>query len=75
MIVAYEEIKNSIIWKSSDRRAKWSVNWDSWVVAQHTCIWGIFGLLAFKVILRSFGALAILILFSTIHSRNLSKFS
>ncbi len=29
------------------------------VVFLYTCIWGIFGLLAFKVILGSFGALAI----------------
>ncbi len=52
-----EKSKTSIIWKTSDRRAKWSELWDSWVVVQH--IRGTFGLLAFKVILGSFGALAI----------------
>ena len=41
----------------SDRRATRSEIWDWWVAIQH--IIGIFGLLAFKVILRSFGALAI----------------
>ncbi len=56
-IVAYGEIKNLNIWKTSDRRAKRSEIWDSWVLIQH--IRGTFGLLAFKVILRSFGALAI----------------
>ena len=52
-----EKSKTSVIWKTSDRRAKRSEIWDSWVVIQH--IRGTFGLLAFKVILRSFGALAI----------------
>ncbi len=32
IIVAYGEIKTSIIWKMSDRRAKLSEIWDSWVV-------------------------------------------
>ncbi len=50
MIVAYGEIKTLNIWKSSDRRAKRSEIWDSWVDIQH--IRGSFGLLAF-------GALAI----------------
>ncbi len=52
-----EKSKTSIIWKTSDRRAKRSEIWDLRVVVQH--IWGTFGLLAFKVILGSFGALAI----------------
>ncbi len=51
-----EKSKTSIIWKTSDRRAKRSEIWDSRVVVQY--IWGIFGLVAFKVILRSFGALS-----------------
>ena len=49
--------KTSIIWKTSDCRAKRSEIWDSQVVFQD--IRGTFGLVAFKVILRSFGALAI----------------
>ena len=49
--------KTSIIWKTSDRRAKRSESWDSWVVIEH--IRGTFGLLAFRVILGSFGALAV----------------
>ncbi len=52
-----EESKTSINWKTSDRRATWSEIWDLRVVVQH--IWGTFGLVAFKVILRSFGALSI----------------
>ncbi len=57
-IVAYGEAKNLIyIWKTSDRRAKRSEIWDPWVVNQH--IRGTFGLLAFKVFFRSFGAFAI----------------
>ncbi len=52
-----EKSKSSIIWKASDRGTKRSEIWDSWVVMQH--IKGTFGLLAFKVILRSFSALAI----------------
>ncbi len=52
-----EKSKTSNIWKMSDRRAKRSEIWDSWVLIQH--IRGSFGLLAFKVILGSFGALAI----------------
>ena len=52
-----EKSKTSIIWKKSDRRAKRSEIWDSRVVVQH--IWGAFGLVAFKVILRSFRALSI----------------
>ncbi len=56
-IVAYQQIKTSIIWKMSDRRVKRREIWDSWVVIQH--IWGTFVLLAFKVILGSYSALAI----------------
>ncbi len=52
-----EKSKTSIIWKTSLRRAKRGEIWDSRVVFQH--IWGTFGLVAFKVILRSFGALSI----------------
>ncbi len=52
-----EKSKTSIIFKTSDHRAKRSEIWDSWVVVQH--IRGTFGLLAFKVILRSLGALVI----------------
>ncbi len=57
IIVAYGEINTSIIWKTSDHRAKRSEILNSWIVVQH--IQGTFGLLAFKVILGSFGALAI----------------
>ena len=46
----------SIICKTSDRRAKRNEMWDSRVVVQH--IWGTFSLVAFKVILRSFGRLS-----------------
>ncbi len=49
--------KTAKILEMSSRRAKRSEIWDSWVLIQH--IRGTFGLLAFKVILRSFGALAI----------------
>ena len=52
-----EKSNTSINWKTSDRRAKLSEIWDSWVAIQH--IRGTVGLLAFKVIFRSFGALAI----------------
>ncbi len=52
-----EKSKTSIIWKKSDRRAKRSEIWDSWVVVQH--IRGTFDTLAFKVILGSFEVLAI----------------
>ena len=52
-----EKSKTSITWKTSNRRANLSEIWDSRVVVQH--IWGTFGLVAFKVILRSFGALSI----------------
>ena len=52
-----EKSKTSNIWKTSDRRAKRSELWDSWVVVQH--IWGTFSLVAFKVIWGSFGALVI----------------
>ena len=48
--------KTSIIWKTPDRRAKRSDILDSWIVTQH--ILGTLGILAFKVILGSFGALA-----------------
>ncbi len=34
-IAAYGEIKNSIMYKTSDRRAKRSEIWDLWVVVQH----------------------------------------
>ncbi len=57
-----EKSPTSIIWKMSDRRAKWSEIWDSWVVVQD--IRDTFGLLAFEVILRSFGALAIFIIWA-----------
>ncbi len=57
-IVAYmEKLETSIIWKTSDGRAKQSEIWDSRVAVQQ--IWGTFGLVAFKVILRSFSALSI----------------
>ena len=46
-----------MIWKTNDRRAKRSEILNSLVVLQH--IWGTFRLVAFKVILRSFGALTI----------------
>ncbi len=52
-----EKSKTSIIWIISNRRAKRSEIWDSWVVTIH--IRGTFGILAFKVILGSFGAFAI----------------
>ena len=52
-----EKPKTSIMWKTSDHRAKRSEIWDSRTVYQH--IWGTFGLVAFKVILGSFGALSI----------------
>ncbi len=42
---------------TSDRRTKRSEIWDSWVLIQH--IRGTFGLLAFKVILGSFGVFQI----------------
>ncbi len=60
-IVAYGhdgEIKTSIIWKRSDL-AKLSEIWDSRVVVQHILYGVTFGLVAFKVILRSLGALSI----------------
>ncbi len=56
-IVAYGESKTSITWKKSNCRAKRSEIWDSQVVVIH--IWDTFGLVTFKVILRSFGALSI----------------
>ncbi len=49
--------KTSIIWKASDRRVKRSEIWDSRTVLQH--IVGTFDLVAFNVILESFGALSI----------------
>ncbi len=49
--------KNSIIWKTSDLKAKRSEIWDSRVIVPH--MWDTFGLYAFKVILTSFGALVI----------------
>ncbi len=52
-----EKTKTSIIWKMSYRRAKRSEIWESRVVFQY--IQGTFGIVASKVILRSFGALAI----------------
>ena len=48
---------NQELWKTKDRRAKLSEIWDLRVVVQH--IWGTFGLVVFKVILGSFGALPI----------------
>ncbi len=56
--VAYGKWKTSIIWKTNHNRAKRSEIWDSLVVVHHH-IWGTFGLVAFKVILMSFGALSI----------------
>ncbi len=50
-----EKSKTSIIWKTSERRAKRSEIWE--VVVQH--IWGTFDLLAFNCTLGSFGALSI----------------
>ena len=55
-----EKSKASIIWKTSDRKTKRSEIWDSEVVVQVVDMCGTFGLVAFKVILTSFGALAIL---------------
>ena len=52
-----EKSKTSITLEKSDHRAKQSEIWDSRVAIQH--IWGTFGLVAFKVILRSFAALLI----------------
>ncbi len=49
---------NAIIWKMKYGRAKQSEIWDQRTVLQH--IRGTFGLLAFKGLLGSFGALAIL---------------
>ena len=51
-----EKSKSPIIWKTSDRSTKQSEIWGMWVVIKHT--WDSFGLIAFKVILRSFGALS-----------------
>ncbi len=51
----WKKSETSIIWKTSDRRAIRSEIWDSWVVIQH--IRDTFGILAFNVILGSFGAL------------------
>ncbi len=52
-----EKSKTSIFPKTSHRGAKQSEIWDSWLMVQH--IRGAFGLLTFKVILRSFGELSI----------------
>ena len=52
-----EKSKTSVVGKTSDRRATLSEIWDERVVFSY--IWGTFGLLTYKVILRSFGALAI----------------
>ncbi len=52
-----DKSKTSIIWKTSDHKTKRSEIWALWVVIQH--IMCTFGLLAFKVILRLFGALAV----------------
>ena len=49
--------KTQVPGKTSDRRAKLSEIWDSELVVPH--IWGILGLVKFKVILRSFSALSI----------------
>ena len=43
--------------KRARRRAKRSEIWESWILAMHICICGIFDLVVFKVILVSFGAL------------------
>ncbi len=52
-----EKPKTSIIWKTSDRRAKWSEIWASGVSLQ--CIQVTFDSNVDKVILRSFGAFLI----------------
>ncbi len=49
--------KTLIISETSDRRAKRSEIWDSWVLVKH--ISGTFDLVTLKVIRWSFGALAI----------------
>ncbi len=46
--------KTSIIWKTSDRRAKWNEIWTSWVSVHSTQ--GTFDTSVIKVILGSFGA-------------------
>ncbi len=51
------EIKKLNYLEMSNHRAKWNQIWDSLVVVQH--IWGTLALVAFKVIKRSFSALAI----------------
>ncbi len=48
--------KNLIIWTTNDRKAKLSEIWDSWVSSTYI---DTFGLVAFKVIMGLFGALAI----------------
>ena len=52
-----ETSKTSVVWKTGSRRAKRSEIWGLRVVVQH--IRGTFGLVVFKVMLRSFGALSI----------------
>ena len=52
-----EKPKASIIWKTADCRAKWGENWDSRILVVH--IWRTFDFVTFKIILVSFGALAI----------------
>ncbi len=58
-----EKPKTSTIWNTSDRRAKQSDMWDSQAEIEY--IWGTFGIVAFKVILESFSALAVF--FSKLH--------
>ncbi len=53
--------KTSIIWKRSDLRAKLSEIWDPQVVVVH--MWHTFDHETLKVILGSFGALAIFFFF------------
>ncbi len=60
-----EKSKTSIIWKTSalnlgQSRVKFWTHTD--LVLQH--IWGTFGLVAFKVILRSFGGLSIFVIWA-----------
>ncbi len=71
-IVAYREAKNSIIWTMSDRRAKLSGIWNLQVLIVH--IWCTFDLVAFKVILGSFGALTIFRDWALIIIRNSTKY-
>ncbi len=57
-----EKSKTSIIWKTSDCRAKQNEIWDSWLTIQD--IRGSFAHLVFKVILRSLGALQFFVIWA-----------